>query len=892
MSVLPWVQFDEYLIGQNIPDGRPDVTNRVVRQMLTTLGIDPDASFDADTFSVLSILASGSTLARTLAARFADAKNPKDYGDSISAAIAALPATGGVVDASTMDGSYSITSDIFAGYTGTGPIILLFGPGVFTYTATSKVPSNTTIVFKGTRFVAGGAVSCFSSRSTAIGANCVSGNNTFTPTSSFSVVQVGDPVTIFGHVPRGGTDNTTLNGAIDDVQSTITVASTTGFNSSGWIRIEEEIIFYTGKNATQFTGCSRGNRGTTAASHVDLSIVNRCVYESFVVSAVGGSTLTVANPGYSINIGVTGTSVDCNAGTHNVHFCGTAVFDGNLVASATAIEGLNVRQWTGGSQIRYENYPFYAVYLQAARECRFDGLYEGCGNRSTLVGAAQVAFANSKNIVFAGEYTNCYLIAVIDDRSTNITHYDNVTERCVALVRSAHDCSFGVVLGGANDCFVHIQSATDIDTYVVGITSEQWVTNPVPSRNTVICEKVYPNPSQGAVRFLATSQNGANVVIVRSEGVTVSQVASNMTGNSVIYETSTDKVSNKSTTVAGLSLATVVKTSNYVVTALDSTLLCNALGGAITITLPSAASIPGRLLTIKKTDSSIYSITVDANSTETIDGELTVSISYQYESVTIQSDGSNWHIIGRSSFVTNILLEAYDNVGGMETTNAHVRSRGGALLPGNNSFFPTTLGTSPAIRQQDGRKLWRLAMTGAGFTGARYSEVYGAPIAQQLSASLASSLPRKFRRYYYAATVRMSSAPANCKVEVGWKTNGSELETNATTWGVVAVVKDGSGWRAQSKLSSGGATTTGSDSGISGTTARRLEFEYTEGLTPTLTVKVDGTTIFTATGNGSMPTAADGSTVNIFGSSIGGYSNGVTVDADFSDIVYRVTELP
>jgi hypothetical protein len=59
----------------------------------------------------------------------------------------------------------------------------------------------------------------------------------------------------------------TLNGSHTAVITTITVGSTTGFDSTGYIVVDNEIIKYTGTNATQFTGCTRGQRGTTAAAY-------------------------------------------------------------------------------------------------------------------------------------------------------------------------------------------------------------------------------------------------------------------------------------------------------------------------------------------------------------------------------------------------------------------------------------------------------------------------------------------------------------------------------------------------------------------------------------------------------------------------------------------------
>ncbi len=49
---------------------------------------------------------------------------------------------------------------------------------------------------------------------------------------------------------------------------------TEDFPEQGRIRIEDEEIFYTGKTPTTFTGCTRGARGTRAASHAQNAVIN------------------------------------------------------------------------------------------------------------------------------------------------------------------------------------------------------------------------------------------------------------------------------------------------------------------------------------------------------------------------------------------------------------------------------------------------------------------------------------------------------------------------------------------------------------------------------------------------------------------------------------------
>jgi hypothetical protein len=74
--------------------------------------------------------------------------------------------------------------------------------------------------------------------------------------------------------PTKTIEDTTLNGAIGAADTTITVATTAGYQESGEILIGSERITYTGKTDTRFTGCTRGYAGTTAAAHADDAAVS------------------------------------------------------------------------------------------------------------------------------------------------------------------------------------------------------------------------------------------------------------------------------------------------------------------------------------------------------------------------------------------------------------------------------------------------------------------------------------------------------------------------------------------------------------------------------------------------------------------------------------------
>ena len=61
--------------------------------------------------------------------------------------------------------------------------------------------------------------------------------------------------------------STTLNGSHSSSVTTLTLTSTTGFDSSGTVFIGGEQVTYTGISGNDITGCTRGANSTTAETH-------------------------------------------------------------------------------------------------------------------------------------------------------------------------------------------------------------------------------------------------------------------------------------------------------------------------------------------------------------------------------------------------------------------------------------------------------------------------------------------------------------------------------------------------------------------------------------------------------------------------------------------------
>ena len=109
-----------------------------------------------------------------------------------------------------------------------------------------------------------------------------------------------DEIDVNAHVKPTGASagSTTLTGAHTKIVTTITVASTTSFPSTGTILIDNEQMTYTGTTATTFTGVTRAANSTTVATHSASATVSGSVLGMPLVSDSFGrlyGTYTIPN---------------------------------------------------------------------------------------------------------------------------------------------------------------------------------------------------------------------------------------------------------------------------------------------------------------------------------------------------------------------------------------------------------------------------------------------------------------------------------------------------------------------------------------------------------------------------------------------------------------------
>ena len=108
---------------------------------------------------------------------------------------------------------------------------------------------------------------------TGTGQNQIDINITRISESTYSTIPTknanGRPIQVWINRQTGqtNTSSATLNGTITAADTTITLSSTVGLATTGFIKIDSEIISYQNITGNQLLNCFRGQANTTAAAH-------------------------------------------------------------------------------------------------------------------------------------------------------------------------------------------------------------------------------------------------------------------------------------------------------------------------------------------------------------------------------------------------------------------------------------------------------------------------------------------------------------------------------------------------------------------------------------------------------------------------------------------------
>lgn len=108
--------------------------------------------------------------------------------------------------------------------------------------------------------------------------------------------------------------------------------------------------------------------------------------------------------------------------------------------------------------------------------------------------------------------------------------------------------------------------------------------------------------------------------------------------------------------------------SPYTLTNAVSTLIVDTSGGAVTVNLYAVSGNSGEKVKIIKKTSDFNAITVDGNSSETLDGVTTTTLNTGYEVLEIQTDAIEWFILDRRIDQT---WKAYTPASNWSTNTTH-----------------------------------------------------------------------------------------------------------------------------------------------------------------------------------------------------------------------------
>lgn len=187
-----------------------------------------------------------------------------------------------------------------------------------------------------------------------------------------------------------------------------------------------------------------------------------------------------------------------------------------------------------------------------------------------------------------------------------------------------------------------LRQLLEVSGEVVGTTDTQTLTNkkltaPKLTSSDGFEITISPGSAQGANRSIDMTDMFFNDGLLY---INHSQVTTNKQLQGIKYNQST-------------------KTGDYSLIEADLRILADATSAAFTLTLPAAASNGNRRFSFKKIDTTGNIITIDANSTETIDGLLIWELRAINDEVAIISDGTNW----RTEFYTEKQLLSANRTG-------------------------------------------------------------------------------------------------------------------------------------------------------------------------------------------------------------------------------------
>ena len=97
-------------------------------------------------------------------------------------------------------------------------------------------------------------------------------------------------------------DATTTTEALDNSETEIDLLSVAGFKTAGTVKIDSEIITYTGISGVILQGCTRGTNSTSAAAHDSGAVVTQILINP-IATTDESTTITITDPAHGSRVG-------------------------------------------------------------------------------------------------------------------------------------------------------------------------------------------------------------------------------------------------------------------------------------------------------------------------------------------------------------------------------------------------------------------------------------------------------------------------------------------------------------------------------------------------------------------------------------------------------------
>lgn len=338
------------------------------------------------------------------------------------------------------------------------------------------------------------------------------------------------------------------------------------------------------------------------------------------------------------------------------HYSGIAFPDGSIqTQAAIAASGSDgqIAHWNNGSVIGSNKLTWSSDTLTVSGNSLISGnlsVYGSATLSGSYISNSQVSSCSLIDNVFYRSNSGCFFHAYVDNAYDNMValHSTNEASPSWKLGLKSYSTSFvgepsaGYVKGNNGSAGIY---ATDQNYALINYTNGFWVNHrnlDIFNVSKLTGSYVYnQTPSVTAFTVQGAAAQAGN--LQEWETYTSSVVASVSPSGQIYCQSIKFSGDNSVQTRAySESYRNISSSSSILIT--DDVVFIDTSGGNITLTMPTAVNNGGKKIIIKRKNGS-NNLTVSTSSGQTIDGSSSITIPYNYQSVTLVSDNTNWYII-------------------------------------------------------------------------------------------------------------------------------------------------------------------------------------------------------------------------------------------------------